>query len=163
MPDVAPPRSAPREVRESVKLLRHVEAAAKALAGILEDLHVLAYDKTATALEDKAGGGGGRQTWYLDDVGKEAAKHALRELTSERSQYSAVMLERAMRVHYERVFSLFRGEGADESMRGTLLGDEHGHHPQGELNRLLKAQGRRRDRGEYSPVSEEEQRRKIGR
>lgn len=154
----------PREVRETVKLLGHVASAATALAGVIEDLHVLAYDRASSGAEDAGRISRGGATWYLDEVGQAEAKVALRALTGARSRHGAVELERAMRVHYERVFALFSGPGADESLRGTILGDDCGAGAQAELTQALKARQRRRERGEYSPTENDElQRRRVGR
>lgn len=156
MTDNRPP-TLPRDVRVTLKDLDDIVHRAQSLAKILPDLHVLAYERQVSGEPVRAT----RSVWYLDEQGLGAAKDALRELMAERGSSSAKALAGALAEHLERCQSLFRGPGADTSLRGTLLGDDRGNGAQRELTEALKAQQRRGERGEYAPSRSEPQPKRV--
>ncbi len=158
MTDHRPP-TLPRDVRVTLADLADIEHRAQMLAKILPDLHVLAYEQQNTS--DEPAVRTSRSTWYLDEQGQDAAKVALRALMAERGNAGAKALAGVLAEHLERVQSLFRGPGADMTLRGTLLGDERGNGAQRELIEALKAQERRTARGEYTPARSEPQPKRV--
>lgn len=153
------PSSLPRNIEVTIRDLREVEHRARVLARLLPDLHVLAYERQ---VHDDAGRSQ-RSEWYLDEQGIERAKVVLRAITDERSSRGAKGIVGVLTEHLAAVNALFSGPGADNTLRGTLLGDDKGHGAQKELTEALKAQERRTERGEYTPARTEPQQRRVGR
>lgn len=146
----------PAHIIRAANALESIQHRAEALAGQLEDLHVLAYDQPRG---DNAGRGAPRQQWYLDELGQRRAKDALRHL-----ERTVMRLDSDLGKLHAEVFGIVtEGEPADASLRGTLLGalDAQGALIPGsakqELERAVAAQRRRAARGEYQPARVERQ------
>lgn len=130
-------------------LRRRVTAAQALLASLgphLVDLHGLAYERHVG--ERLEGGKTAHDGHALTTVGDRRAKEALELLDN-----ATVVVGRAV----DACRNLMAGPGADDTLRGTLLGRSGGHHAAAELGQLRKAQSRRRERGEYVPVALEAQ------
>lgn len=113
-------------------------------------LNSVAYERQVTDGEKVSAS---RQTWHLDEVGVAEAKKLYRDLKSACDRFSAAVEITAREI----VNLLSTGPGADLTLRGTLLGDEHGNGAQAELNRLVRNQHQRAERGEFTPPSDTEQ------
>lgn len=153
------PPTLPRDVRAARDDLEDIAYKALRLAKELPDLHVLAYERQVTG--DDPHVATSRIGYSLDDVGKAAARDALRAITGEHNAYGAAAIRKALTAHLARVQGFFGGEGADQSLRGTLLGDESGGGAQRELTELLKARERREASGQYTPARTEPQPKRV--
>lgn len=158
MTDQRPP-TLPRDLRVTIADLEQIAYRAQRLAKLLPDLHVVAYERQVTG--DDPPVRTSRLGWSLDEVGRAEAKDALRLLMAERTAYGAKAIGSALAEHLARVQSLFSGPGADQTLRGTLLGDERGNGAQRELTDAIKAQQRRGERGEYTPARAEPQPKRV--
>lgn len=147
----------PREIRVALDDLRDIVHYAERLAKLLPDLHVLAYDRPVTSEAVRSS----RSAWYLDEQGSPPAKDALRAVTAERGQAGVKAARAVLAVHVATIEALFRGPGADTTLRGTLLGDEEGNGAQRELTEALKAQAKREAAGEYTPARSEPQQKRV--
>jgi hypothetical protein len=112
----------------------------------LEDLHSLAFDQHVA---DRDGARSTRIDWALDEIGERKAKELWRR---------AVKATHAALVELEAVSHaigqyLNAGEVADNTMRGTLLGDDETA-ASAELADLVRRQNTRRERGDYTPARE---------
>lgn len=135
---------APVDVGDLERRLTAVATLARHVVPHLADLGGIAYEQAVG--ERQEGGRASKLAGHAHvDTGDRRAKQALADL-----EHAVVVLGRALDDAQKLVTS---GPGADETLRGTLLGNERGDHAQAELGRLRKAQGRRRARGEYVPVS----------
>ena len=140
-------RSDLERLRRTLALLpRRAEVADRAL----DALHSLAYDRGSSGAEPVSAS---RQAWYLDEVGSAKAKRLLRDLIRDVDRV-VTAFDRTV----EELADLVNGgPGPDATLRGTLLGDDDGHGADAELRAALKAQARRRGRGEFTPAPTERQ------
>lgn len=130
---------------ELARRLRLAGRLAPDIAAQLEDLYSIAYDRKVGSSERVRRI---RETWYLDEIGEPAARELLDELVDS-VDAALIQLITALRAVDRR---LTVGDDADTSMRGTLLGGGADNNPAKEHGRLIKAQQRRKQRGEYTPV-----------
>lgn len=107
----------------------------------LEDLHVLAYDRPAA--KERAHVHGGQADYALDTHGDPKARDAYRWL----SELVVLVADTLIDAGQEAVGVLREGEPRQSSRR-----DKSADVTRAEFAEALKAQERRLQRGEYSPV-----------
>ena len=123
----------------------------------LADLHTLAFDRHV----GEAFGRSDHSAWRIDEEGERVGKWALDEVGQRQAKdlwNRAAKATHACLVELESVANaigdlLNRGPMADNTLRGTMLGDEDQSASE-ELNRLVANQTRRDARGDYTPNRE---------
>ena len=129
----------------------------------LPDLHSLAYEPT---VGERVGGSSTPDGYGHTSTGDRRAKIALANLDMSVLELTvAIRDDRSLRgplIEVGRSVIACRnlyagGPGADERLRGTMLGDAHGHHAKVEHQQLLRNQRARAERGEYTPARAEQQ------
>ena len=138
-----------REVSELRRLLDAVADRIPPMSRRLEVLFSVAFDRVVS---DAVTVQASREGWSLDGVGQGEAKEAWRVLSGS-ARHALVQLEASI-VAANRL--LAGGDGADVSLRGTLLGSD-GESADRELGRLVSSQARRVARGEFDPARSEPQ------
>lgn len=143
-------------LRRRLEALGQLQSPAEVVGGLgrhLPDLFALAYERAVGG--ERVGGRSHIDGYAQTDVGDRRAKAALAQLDEAARLLGHWHGELVKAVSAcENLYGV--GE-VDETLRGTMLGDARGHHAAAELAQLLKAQGRRRERDEYVPVSVEVQ------
>jgi hypothetical protein len=160
-----PPSRVPRELNPVLEALESIKETAPLISRAINDVSVLAYDRPVM---DNAGVRSGRSDPNLDQWGSAQAKDVLRRLTDK--HHGVLRLEQDLTALHSAVYGLFTGEGADETLRGTTLGEmetnpkspnygrwKQGESPRQQMDKVLKAAKRRAERGEYTPARTEEQ------
>lgn len=148
----------PREARVCLDDLEAITYLAGRLKKLFADVHVLAYEPHV------AGDGQPRsrkQTWYLDEVGLQEAKDALRAVMHQHSSSGVKAVRSTLEAHVASFDALFSGPGADSTLRGTLLGDERGNGAQKELTARIQNQAKQKTLGLYVPERSEPQPKRV--
>lgn len=132
----------PVDVDDLRRKLTAVVTVTRLVLSHLDDLGSLAYD---VAVGERSGSATRSDGHAHTSTGDRRAKVAL-----DRLEHAASVMAKALG-DAERVVTA--GPGADESLRGTMLGSGDGKtHPADVLGQLRGAQSRRRGRGEYVPT-----------
>lgn len=131
----------PVDVGELRRRLIATSTVTRSVLAHLDDLASLAYEQT---VGERTGGSATSDGHAHTSTGDRRAKVALGEL-----DHAVTVMAKALGAA-ERVVT--SGPGADETLRGTMLGTGDGTHPADTLRGLRAAQDRRRERGEYTPT-----------
>lgn len=135
-----------KELVELDKTLALVAAICPKLRADLIDLEESAWTQSVGEQPERRSR---KMGWALTDVGDPRAKHALRELDRTAASFLASA---------QQARNLFvGGSGANTGLRGTLLGAEDGSGAEREMQDILAAKRRRRERGESLHASTEPQ------